>query len=77
MLVGEALDEMKDTTGATQEFRAAVQANPKEPNAHFGLGYLLWKQMLYHEAAQEFQAELDNTPDPPRLCSTLQMQIFT
>jgi len=63
MLVGEALDEMKDTAGATQEFRAAVQANPKEPNVHFGLGYLLWKQMLYQEAAQEFQAELDNTPD--------------
>jgi hypothetical protein len=38
MLVGEALDEMKDTIGATQEFRSAVQANPKEPNAHFGLG---------------------------------------
>jgi tetratricopeptide (TPR) repeat protein len=63
ILVGEALDEMKDTAGATQEFRAAVQANPKEPNAHFGLGYLLWKQMQYQEAAQEFQAELDNTPD--------------
>jgi tetratricopeptide (TPR) repeat protein len=63
MLVGEALDEMKDTIGATQEFRSAVQANPKEPNAHFGLGYLLWTQMQYPEAAQEFQAELDNTPD--------------
>jgi len=63
MLVGEALDEMKDTAGATQEFRAAIQANPKEPNVHFGLGYLLWKQMQYQEAAQEFQAELDNTPD--------------
>ena len=63
MLVGEALDEMKDTIGATREFRAAVQANPKEPNAHFGLGYLLWTQMQYPEAAQEFQAELENTPD--------------
>lgn len=63
MLVGEALDEMKDTIGATREFRAAVQANPKEPNAHFGLGYLLWTQMQYPEAIQEFQAELDNTPD--------------
>ena len=66
MLVGEALDEMKDTAGATREFRAAVQTNPKEPNAHFGLGYLLWKQMQYQEAAQEFQAELANTPDYPQ-----------
>src|ERR1700761_1826290 len=63
MLVGEALDEMKDTNGATREFRAAVQANPKEPNAHFGLGYLLWTQLQYQEASQEFQAELENTPD--------------
>lgn len=63
MLVGEALDEMKDTSGATREFRAAVAANPKEPNVHFGLGYLLWMQGQTHEAAQEFQAELDNDPE--------------
>jgi tetratricopeptide (TPR) repeat protein len=66
MLVGEALDEMKDTSGATREFRAAVQANPKEPNAHFGLGYLLWTQLQFQEASQEFQAELENTPDYPK-----------
>jgi predicted Zn-dependent protease len=54
---------MKDTNGATREFRAAVQANPKEPNAHFGLGYLLWTQLQFQEASQEFQAELENTPD--------------
>ena len=63
MLVGEALDEMKDTIGATREFRAAVAVNPKEPNVHFGLGYLLWTQGQTHEAAQEFQAELDNDPE--------------
>jgi tetratricopeptide (TPR) repeat protein len=63
MLVGEALDEMKDTNGATREFRAAVKANPKEPNAHFGLGYLLWTQLQFQEASEEFQAELENTPD--------------
>jgi tetratricopeptide (TPR) repeat protein len=63
MLVGEALDEMKDINGATREFRAAVQANPKEPNVHFGLGYLLWTQLQFQEASREFQAELKNTPD--------------
>ena len=62
MLVGETLDEMKDEAGATREFRAAVAANPKEPNVHFGLGYLLWTQKQYEEAAREFHAELDNTP---------------
>ena len=63
MLVGEALDEMKDTIGATKEFRAAVAANPKEPNVHFGLGYLLWTQRQANEAAAEFRAELENDPE--------------
>jgi tetratricopeptide (TPR) repeat protein len=63
MLVGEALDEMKDRIGATREFRAAILANPKEPNVHFGLGYLLWMQGQTAAAAQEFQAELNNDPE--------------
>ena len=62
MLVGEALDEMKDPDGAMRQFRAAVQTNPRQPNAHFGLGYLLWTKGQYAEAAKEFQAELDNDP---------------
>ena len=63
MVAGEALDEMKDNEGSTKMFRAAVKANPKEPNAHFGLGYLLWTQKQYKEAASEFEAELANDPD--------------
>jgi tetratricopeptide (TPR) repeat protein len=62
MLAGEALDEMKDNEGSTKMFRAARAANPKEPNVHFGLGYLLWTQKQYPEAAKEFQAELANDP---------------
>jgi hypothetical protein len=33
------------------------------PNAHFGLGYLLWKLQQYEEAGQEVEAELGNVPD--------------
>ncbi len=62
MLAGEALDEKGDDAGATEQFRAAVLSNPKEPNAHFGLAYLLWTQSQFPEAAREFQAELDNDP---------------
>lgn len=62
MLVGEALDEMKDPVGAMREFRAAAASNPKEPNVHFGLGYLLWTKGQYAEAAEQFQAEIDNNP---------------
>ena len=63
MLAGEAMDEMKDKAGAAQQFRAAVKADPKEPNVHFGLGYLLWGLLQLDEAAQEFQAELANNPN--------------
>ncbi len=62
MLAGEALDEKGDDAGAIEQFRAATRANPKEPNAHFGLGYLLWKQHHFDEAVQEFQAELETDP---------------
>lgn len=63
MLMGEALDEMKNPVDATRKFRDAVKADPKEPNVHFGLGYLLWKQGQTQEAAQQFQAELANDPN--------------
>jgi tetratricopeptide (TPR) repeat protein len=62
MLAAEALDQDGDNAGATKLFREAVVANPKEPNVHFGLGYLLWTQSLYPEAAKEFWAELENDP---------------
>ncbi len=63
MLAGEALDEMKDKVGAAKQFRAAVKADPKMPDAHFGLGYLLWGLLQFDEASTEFHAELDNNPD--------------
>lgn len=63
MLAGEALDEMKDKPAAAEQFRAAVKADPKMPNAHFGLGYLLWGLLQYDEAAKEFQAELEKNPE--------------
>ena len=62
MLAGEALDETGDDAGATEQFRAAIRSNPKEPNVHFCLAYLLWTQNHFLEAAREFQAELDNDP---------------
>jgi tetratricopeptide (TPR) repeat protein len=62
MLAGEAQDELKNHVGAIEQFQAAVRANPKEPNVHFGLGYLLWTQRRYPEAVDAFQAELANDP---------------
>jgi tetratricopeptide (TPR) repeat protein len=63
MLAGEAQDELKNHGGAIEQFRAAVKADPREPDVHFGLGYLLWTQRQYPEAVTEFQAELANNPN--------------
>lgn len=62
MLAGEALDAMQNHAGAIEQFRAAVKANPQEPDVHFGLAYLLWTQNQFEEAAEQFQAELVNAP---------------
>lgn len=62
MLAGEAYDAMKNSAGAIEQFRAAVKADPRMPNAHFGLGYLLWTQNQFEEASREFRAELENVP---------------
>jgi len=63
MIAGEALDEKGDKEGAEAQFRAAEKVNPKEPNVHFGLAYLLWTQKRYEEAIPEFYAELANDPE--------------
>ena len=60
MLAGEAFDQMQQSDAALKELKAAVLANPKQPNVHFGLGYLLWTQSKWEEAANEFDLELQN-----------------
>jgi tetratricopeptide (TPR) repeat protein len=63
MLAGEAQDGLKNRSGAIEQFRAAVKADPHLPEVHFGLGYLLWTQHQYEEAVSEFKAELANNPN--------------
>jgi len=63
MLAGEAFDRMGNGAAAEKQLRAAFQINPLEPNVHFGLGYLLWKQSRWSDAALEFQLELDKNPE--------------
>jgi predicted Zn-dependent protease len=36
--------------------------DPKQPNVHFGLGYLLWTKAQYAEATEQFEAEIKNNP---------------
>jgi tetratricopeptide (TPR) repeat protein len=62
LLAGEALDQLQKRDAAIEELRAAVLVNPNEPNLHFALGYLLWTQSKWKEAAAEFELELQNDP---------------
>jgi tetratricopeptide (TPR) repeat protein len=63
VLAGEAYDELKNEAGALEQFQAAVKADPKLPNVHFGYGYLLWKAQKLDAASEQFRAELANNPD--------------
>ena len=63
ILAGEALDGLSRTPEAIAEFQAAAATSPREPNVHFGLGYLHWKMRQYDDASTEFEQELVNDPD--------------
>lgn len=65
MLAGEAYDELKNDEGAITEFQAAVNADPRTPNVHFGFGYLLWRRLKFDDAEREFRSELANNPEHP------------
>jgi tetratricopeptide (TPR) repeat protein len=62
MLSGEALDGLGRAPEAIAEFQAAAKAAPREPNVHFGLGYLYWKQHKYDQAKAAFEDELSVDP---------------
>lgn len=58
ILMAEADDGLGHTADAIAEFQAAASVAPREPNIHFGIGYLYWKQRKYDAAKDEFQREL-------------------
>lgn len=62
VLMGEAFDGLGKTSEAAAEFEAAVNAAPREPNLHFGLGYLHWKLKQYDAAETDFKNELALNP---------------
>ncbi|MGA8089416.1 MAG: tetratricopeptide repeat protein [Terracidiphilus sp.] len=67
MLSGEALEQIGDKAGAAKALRAGVEANPAQPQLHFGLGYLLWTGNNWSEAANEFQLEIQNNPEQTKV----------
>lgn len=63
MLAGEASDGLNQTVEAIKLFQEAEKVSPHEPEVHFGLGYLLWKEHRFEEAETEFKLELDDNPN--------------
>lgn len=71
MLAGEAEDGLGNTDQAIAQFRAAEKVASNEPDLHFGLGYLLWKQHQFDDAQDEFKLELDANPNHPQALAYL------
>ncbi len=61
MLLAQADDSLNRTADAVTELRAAL-AHGYVPNAHFGIGYIAWRDKRYGEAAAEFRRELASAP---------------
>ncbi len=61
MLLAQADDAVNRTSDAIAELRAAL-ARGFVPNAHFGIGYIYWRDHRYAEAAAEFRQELESAP---------------
>jgi len=71
ILTGEAQDGLGRTGEAIAEFQAAAKVAPYEPNVHFGIGYLYWKEHKYGEAKSAFEEELNIDPANPQALAYL------
>ncbi|MBZ5593590.1 MAG: tetratricopeptide repeat protein [Acidobacteriia bacterium] len=48
---------------ALDNFRRALEGDTTDPNYHFNVGYFLWKQGDFAQAADSFRALLDRNPE--------------
>lgn len=60
--LGAAQNRRNDAT-AVDSFQKAVEGDDADPNYRFNLGYALMKQNRYADAAQQFRAVLDRSPN--------------
>ena len=61
-LMGAAYDAQQQWDLAAAEFQAALRANPKMPEAAFGVGYIRFKQRRYDAARPWLEQELALDP---------------
>ena len=62
LLSAAAREKMGQSQEAIHDLRDSLQANPNDPDLHFALGYLLWTQDEWADAADQFQLSLRNNP---------------
>lgn len=58
-----AAQSRRNQPQALEQFRKALEGDASDPDYHFNLGYALWKQGRFQEAADSFRAVLERTPD--------------
>lgn len=58
-----AAQSRKNRPGAIENFRKALEGDETDPDYWFNMGYVLWKNGRAADAARDFQAVLDRTPD--------------
>jgi len=59
--LGAALSRRNDPA-AGENFRKALEGDDGDPDYWFNLGYFLWKQGKFSDAAEKFRAVLDRSP---------------
>jgi tetratricopeptide (TPR) repeat protein len=62
VLLGEAYDAQGKSEDALREFEAAARINDSEPNVHFAIGYLHWRDKRFDEAEAHLRRELAADP---------------
>jgi predicted Zn-dependent protease len=60
--LGAALSRKNDPAAA-DNFRKALEGDDTDPDYWFNLGYSLWKQGKFTDAAEKFHAVLERSPE--------------
>lgn len=61
-----AAQSRRNLPAAVDSFRKAHEGDPNDPAYLFNLGYALWKNGRYDDAAEQFRAALDRNPQDPQ-----------
>ena len=57
-----AAESRRNEPEAVDSFKKALDGDESDPTYHFNVGYALWKQARFEEAANRFRAVLDRNP---------------